>query len=154
MLERHWPGFSEMLKLRVELAMQVWVELQALYAGVQPQQDPGEPSGWMASAMERERERKKERKKDTRPECAAESGIRFIFHHSLCTLSWYISKGGYKHTDLVNISSACPSRNRVCSVCFCLWESFPIDFCTLSSGLEVSRKQKSGSLMVQQVATE
>ena len=28
-------------------------------AGVQPQQDPGEPSGWMASANERERERKK-----------------------------------------------------------------------------------------------
>ena len=38
------------------------------------------------------REREKERKRPDQ-ECAAESGSCFIFHHSLYTLSWYISKG-------------------------------------------------------------
>ena len=40
----------------------------------------------------RERERERERKRQNQ-EYAAESGRCFIFHHSLYTLSWYISKG-------------------------------------------------------------
>ena len=40
------------------------------------------------------------------------------------------------------------------SAYFFVYESlFPKIFCTLSSGLDLSRKQKSGSLMVQQVVT-
>ena len=31
-----------------------WVKIISLTAGVQPQQDPGQPSGWMASARERQ----------------------------------------------------------------------------------------------------
>ena len=47
-----------------------------------------------ARGRERERERERERPDQTRPdECAAESGSCFIFHHSLYTLSWCISKG-------------------------------------------------------------
>ena len=37
--------------------------------------------------------RVRERERETRPGCAAESGSCFIFHRSLYTLSWYISKG-------------------------------------------------------------
>ena len=39
------------------------------------------------------RERERQRERETRPGYAAESGSCFIFHHSLYTLSWYISKG-------------------------------------------------------------
>ena len=74
------------------------------YAGVQPQQDPGAPSGWTVSVRERHvglaligpsllgREREKERKRPDQ-EYATESGSCFIFDRSLYTLSWYISKG-------------------------------------------------------------
>ena len=73
-----------------------------LTAGVQPRQDPGEPSGWTALARERHvgpaligpslLGRERERKRPDQ-EYAAESGNCFIFHHSLYTLSRYISKG-------------------------------------------------------------
>ena len=67
------------------------------------------------SARERERERKRPDQ-----EYPAESGSCFIFHHSLYTLSWYISKGQISIQTQFNMTSACPSRNQVCSVYFCL----------------------------------
>ena len=62
-------------------------------AGVQPQQDPGVPSGWMASARKRERERQRV----TRWGGAAESGkslFYFIFfYRSFYSLKFFIFKG-------------------------------------------------------------
>ena len=67
------------------------------------------------SARERERERER-----PDPEYAAESGSCFTFDRSLYTLSWYTSKGQISIQTQFNMTSACPSRNQVCSVYFCL----------------------------------
>ena len=54
---------------------------------------PAGSRGTLRMNEQHSRVRERERERETRPGCAAESGSCFIFHRSLYTLSWYISKG-------------------------------------------------------------
>ena len=74
----------------------------------------------------RERERKKERDQTRNMQQSLE--VALFFTIAFNTLHCYISKGQISIQTQFNITSACPSRNQVCSVHFCLWASFPIDF--------------------------
>ena len=120
--------------------------------GSSPSRIQGNPQDERHRRMrEREKERKRERK--TRPECAAESGSCFIFHHRLYTLSWYISKGEISTQTSFNITSACPSGNQVFSVYFLFMRVFSHRFFVHYLLALSLAENRSGSLMVEQVAT-
>ena len=78
---------------RTELNLCCWGPAPAGSRGTLRMKGVGEWERDRERDRERERERERERDQTTRPGCAAESGNCFIFHHSLYTLSRYISKG-------------------------------------------------------------
>ena len=76
------------------------------------------------TGLDRAKSAREREKKRSDQEYAAESGSCFIFHHSLYTLSWQISKGQISIQAQFNITSACPSQNQVCSVYFLFMRVF------------------------------